>query len=105
MVQYFDECAQPLSRIIADGNPTGSPNKWVTQAVRDSSGLVTEIRTPEANTGYTHNSGGPPAVPDGSLTSSTSVGLIHVFTRYSSAGDKTGYVEYRKHKKGTSGTA
>jgi YD repeat-containing protein len=104
VAQYFDECAQPLSRIIADGALTGSPSKWVTQAVRDSAGCVTEIRTPEANTGYTHDSGGPPAVPDGSLTSSSSAGLIHVFTRYGS-GDKTGYVEYRKHKKGTSGTA
>ena len=96
-VQNFDEVNQPCGHIVADGNPdnTGpSPNFWPTRVIRDSNGCITEIRS-LANTTYTHSSW--------SFSSSSSVGLINLFTRVAS-GDATGFVEYTKHKEGTSGT-
>jgi RHS repeat-associated protein len=95
--QYFDETGQPLSRVITDADPAGSPtDMWATEIVRDSSGRVSEVRTPAANTGYTHSTG--------ALTASTSVGLIHAYTRVS-GGNQDGFVEAVKWKEGTSGTA
>jgi len=95
--QYFDETGQPLSKVVTDADPAGSPtDMWATEVIRDSSGRVTQIRTPAANTGYTHSTG--------ALTASSSVGLINVYARVS-GGSTDGFFERATWKEGTSGTA
>ena len=83
--QYFDETGQPLSRVITDGDPAGTPapNFWATSITRDSNGLVTEIGTPASQSAYTHSTG--------TLTEAgTGVGgLINAIARQSS-GDAAG---------------
>jgi RHS repeat-associated protein len=99
---YFDEVGQPLSRVITNTDPSGSPTKtWVTGVVRDANGCVTEIHTPANVTGYTHNTGGS---PDGTITYSSSVGLVNLFIRNSGT-DVTGFIDSTKYKQGTGGTA
>ncbi|MFN0007039.1 MAG: RHS repeat-associated core domain-containing protein [Planctomycetota bacterium] len=96
LTQYFDEVGQGLSQVTSDGDPSGSPNHWVTKVARDSSGRVSSVYTPESVTGYTHDSGGNPS---GAITISTSAGLIHTYVRATS-GDMTGFVLDWKHMKG-----
>ncbi|MEX2217664.1 MAG: hypothetical protein WD749_02800 [Phycisphaerales bacterium] len=103
---YFDEVGQSLSHVVTNTDPAGDPGPtktWVTGVVRDSAGCVTEVHTPANVTGYTHNSGGPPATPDGAITYSSSVGLVNLFERDS--GDTTGFPKSQMFKEGTSGTA
>jgi RHS repeat-associated protein len=95
--QYFDECGQPLSRVLTDGDPSGSPSgTWATQVIRDGTGSwITEIRTPAANSTYTHSTG--------SFTASSSAGLINLSSHVGS-GDMTGFVSARKfQEEGTGG--
>jgi RHS repeat-associated protein len=96
VTQYFDEVGQPLSRVITDGAPTGSPNRWATKVERDSSGRVTTISTPASVTGYTHSTG--------EIAVSTSVGLVWGFSR-ASADAVTGFITGKTWKVGSSGTA
>lgn len=96
LTQYFDETSQPLSQIISDGDPSGSPNFWVTCVTRDSNGYVEKVATPESVTAYTHSSG--------AITLSSSVGLIQSFVR-TSAGTLRGFMTKRQHQIGTGGTA
>jgi hypothetical protein len=99
LTQYFDETGQALSRLVSDDNPANvgpQPNFWITAVMRNSDGCVTQVCTPKNATAYTHSSG--------SITSSTSVGLVHHFTRVS-GGNTNGFMETRKHSVGTSGTA
>ena len=95
--QYFDEVGQPLSSVVTESDPTGdpAPDFAATHVERNSDGAVTEVRTPANATGYTHSTG--------TVTGSTSAGLIWVYTRISS-GTTQGFEEYRKFKKGTSGS-
>jgi RHS repeat-associated protein len=86
VTQYMDEVGQPLSRVQTDAAPTGSPDTWVTQIVRNSSGQVKEVHTPANVTGYTHNSSGN---PDGAITTSSSAGLVWYHERVIS-GDAAG---------------
>ncbi|MBX3377511.1 MAG: hypothetical protein KF678_10975 [Phycisphaeraceae bacterium] len=97
--QYFDECGQPISRVVTDSDPSGSPSKtWATEVVRDSStGCVTAIHTPKNITAYTHSTG--------AFTRSTSVGLVHVFDRRSTADACQHFPEGVKYKEGNTGTA
>jgi RHS repeat-associated protein len=108
ITQYFDEVAQPLSRVITDGDPTGTspaPPRWVTEVTRaawDSTdkigGLIENLRTPESNDTYTHSSG--------SIAALSGAGLITVFTRNSTTGaDLKGFATDRRVMKGTGGTA
>jgi len=96
LIQYFDEVGQPLSRVITDGAPTGSPNYWATAVTRNSDGQITEVRTPANATAYTHSTG--------DITASSSVGLIRLTTRVAS-GDGAGLPEYGQFKEGTGGNA
>ncbi|MCH8342427.1 MAG: RHS repeat-associated core domain-containing protein [Planctomycetes bacterium] len=95
ITQYFDEVGQPLSRVLTDGDPNvGSPQTWATYVVRDESGtegFITKIHSPANITGYTHSTG--------SFATSTTDGLVTVFTRVAT-GDMKGFVEDRKHQKG-----
>ncbi|MCE7974327.1 MAG: hypothetical protein DYG92_08410, partial [Leptolyngbya sp. PLA1] len=105
LTQYFDEVGQPLSSIVTSGDPAVSVStRWVTRVVRDSTtGVVTEVHTPAANTAYSHaDAGSPPYAGD--LSSSASVGQITVFDRESS-GDMTGFAKGVSLKEGTGGTA
>lgn len=101
--RYFDETGQPLGTLITDLAPTAAYTlMWGTDIVRNSDGQITELRTPANITTYTHNTGGK---FDGALTASSSVGLIHQWTRLAST-DLKGFTEYRKHKNaGTGGSA
>ncbi|MBK6940452.1 MAG: hypothetical protein IPH13_09665 [Planctomycetes bacterium] len=95
VTQYFDETAQPLGRVLTDSDPSGSPTKtWAEKVTRDANGCVTDIHTPENVTAYTHSTG--------SFTTSSSAGLVTVFSRESSGSTK-GFALTRKWKKGTSG--
>jgi len=91
VTQYFDELGQGLTRVTTDSDPSGSPTStWVEYAERNSMGCVAKVGTPAALSAYVHD-GGSPVVPVGSVTLSTSVGLIRVFERSPSGNDK-GYV-------------
>jgi YD repeat-containing protein len=96
---YFDEANQALHSVVTAGDPAGTspaPSKWVTAVTRNSDGCVTEISTPANVTGYTHSTG--------AVTTSTSAGLVHAYTRDASGADKN-FVTDKKWKTGTSGTA
>jgi RHS repeat-associated protein len=102
VTQYLDEVGQPLSRVLTDANPANTspaPSKWVTQVVRNDDGQVTEVHTPANVTGYTHNSGAPPA-PDGAITTSGTAGLVHYYQRVGS-GDVKGFLEGVRQKEGS----
>ncbi|MCH8151435.1 MAG: RHS repeat-associated core domain-containing protein [Planctomycetes bacterium] len=99
ITQYFDEVGQPLSRVSTKLTPTdtsGNQKTWATKVTRNADAQVTDIHSPANVTGYTHSTA--------SFTTSTSAGLVTVFTRVPS-GDMKGFVADRKHKKGTSGSA
>jgi RHS repeat-associated protein len=101
LTQYFDEIGQTLSTVVTNTDPAGSPTQtWVTQVVRNSSGQVTEVRSPKNTSSYTHNSGSP-AAPDGTIASQSGTGLITVYDRVSS-GDMSGFVAAVRVKEGTS---
>ncbi len=92
---YFDEVDQPLSTVKTDIDPATSsptPKRWVTQIVRDSTGVVTEVHTPANISGYTHSSG--------AITSSGSVGLAYFYERFSS-GDLTAFLKGVRQKEGS----
>ncbi|MGD9791110.1 MAG: RHS repeat-associated core domain-containing protein [Phycisphaerales bacterium] len=100
VTQYFDELGQPISRVLSDGNPTGTPTFWVTKIVRNSSGQVTEVHTPANLSSYTHNTSGN---PDGTITTNSSVGLVNYTTRVSS-GDAAGFAESTRVHEGDTAT-
>jgi YD repeat-containing protein len=98
VTQYFDETGAPLSRVMTDSDPAGSPTKtWVTGVDRDSNGLVTTIHSAANCTGYTHSSG--------SISYSSSVGLVTTYTRHSASSNLDGLRDDVKVKEGTSGSA
>jgi RHS repeat-associated protein len=87
---YFDEAVQPLSSVVTDSDPSGSPSStFATEVVRNSSGQVTEVHSPASNSSYTHSTG--------SFTRSTGHALITVYDRVSS-GDMTGFPEATRVK-------
>ncbi len=99
VTQYFDEVGQPLHRVQTTLDPddtSGSQKVWGTKVTRNSDGQLTDIHSPANVTAYTHSAA--------SFTTSTSAGLVTVFTRVSS-GDMKGLLEDTKHKTGTSGSA
>ena len=103
VTQYFDEVGQPLSRVQSDDDPAGTspaPTFWATKVVRNSSGQVTEVHTPANLSSYTHNTSGS---PDGTITTSSSVGLVNYTTRVSS-GDATGFAEATRVHEGDTAT-
>lgn len=70
VTQYFDEVNQPLSRVVTNTDPSGSPTQtWATAVTRSSGGAVSSIATPANATGYTHSTG--------AITSSSSAGLVN----------------------------
>lgn len=82
--QYFDETGQALSSISMSDNPAGgSVDTWVTRRVRDAYGMLAQVHTPANATGYNHNDG---TDPDGDITSSASVGLVHYLERNDGSG-------------------
>lgn len=83
-VQYVDETGQALSSVIADGDPTGSPNYWPTWIVRDPQGYISEVWSPKAVGSYNHATG---AFTRGTATD----GEVKVFVR-ESAGPAAGFV-------------
>jgi RHS repeat-associated protein len=91
-IYQFDEAEQLLTTIIADGDPSGgtAPNYWVTDAVRNSIGVVERVHTP-ANCTYVYSTG--------AVTHSTSSGLVHYFDA-PTTGDLRGFVTTRKHADG-----
>ncbi len=103
LTQYFDETGQPLSRVITDGNPTGTPDTWVTQVERGTSGIVEKVRSPANNSAYYHDDVGGGTPKDAGTIESGSTGLVDHFDRVSS-GDMTGFLAAHKHSDGT-GTA
>ncbi|MBL9002519.1 MAG: hypothetical protein JNK25_15425, partial [Phycisphaerae bacterium] len=92
---YFTGSGEVNASVITDGDPAGSPNRNVTEYIRNGDGQVTGIRTPAANTGYTHSTG--------TFTASSSVGLVRDFTRESSAHVK-GFLSQVGFRSGTGGT-
>jgi RHS repeat-associated protein len=98
MTHYFDEVGQPLTTMFTDDDPADTgpqPAFWITKVVRDPSGCVTIVHSPESVTGYTHSSG--------AFTLASGAGLVNVTSRVSS-GDMIGFAEYSKHRQGTGGT-
>ncbi|RNC81662.1 MAG: hypothetical protein ED559_07700 [Phycisphaera sp.] len=95
--QYLDEVGQGLSRVLSDADPSGSSSDWVTEVLRNSSGLVSEIRTPAANATYTHSTG--------LTTANASSGLIRTFERETASVHTKDFLIHRKHQVGTGGTA
>lgn len=92
--QYFDECGQPISKVMTNTDPSGSPSKtWATQVVRNASGQVIEIHTPANNDTYTHSTGAFVPLADD--------GLVHVIDRVS-GGNLAGYPEAVRFKEGNS---
>ena len=84
-VQYFDETAQALSSVVADGDPGGSPSVWATKIERNDGAstqdaTINEMHMPDS-TSYTHATG--------AITTSASAGLVHRFQRTTS-GDLQG---------------
>ncbi len=99
LTQYFDEVGQPLHRVQTSDDPdkiSPAPSVWATKVTRNTDGQLTDIHSPANVTAYTHSSA--------SFTTSTSAGLVTVFTRVAS-GDMKGLLEDTKHKTGTSGSA
>lgn len=97
LTQYFDEAGQPLGKVITDGNPaTGNPDTWVTDVVRNSDGLITDIYNPSAVSSYTHSTG--------LVSHKASAGLVTSYVR-ESTGTTAGYVLDQQHMEGTGGTA
>ncbi|HMN42745.1 MAG TPA: hypothetical protein PKE29_18035, partial [Phycisphaerales bacterium] len=93
--QYFDETGAPLSRVLTNTDPSGSPTKtWVTGVDRDSNGLVTAIHSPANATGYTHSTG--------AITYSTTVGLVTTYTRHAASDNLDGLRESVAVHEGTS---
>lgn len=82
VTQYFDEVGQPLARVTTNADPTASPSRtWVSDIVRDTSGIVTAMRSPASINTYTHSSG--------AITANSSSGLVTKFTLETS-GDLAG---------------
>jgi RHS repeat-associated protein len=94
--RYFDETSQGLSRVLSDGDPSGSPHTWITGVVRDSMGCVTEIDSPEGVTSYTFSTG--------AITPNSGGGLINTFVRIGSTNMK-GFLSDKLHQEATGGTA
>jgi YD repeat-containing protein len=94
VTQYFDEVGQPLAQVITDGNPTGSPNRWVTNVARDTSGRVTSVFTPASLDTYTHSTGVIENLP--------STGLVWNYTRESTDAC-SGFVSAKTWQVGDSG--
>ncbi|MDP1662577.1 MAG: hypothetical protein Q8L55_11750, partial [Phycisphaerales bacterium] len=97
--RYFDILGQPLSSVLSDGNPTGSPNHWITAIERDGANRVTTIHSPANVTGYTHGTG--------AITTSTSAGLVTYLDRYASGepshdSELDGMVSGSRFRNGTS---
>jgi RHS repeat-associated protein len=107
VTQYFDETSQPLSRVVTNGDPAGTPGStWATYVVRDDTdGLLTTIHSPANVATYTHNESGS-SDPDGAFTVESSDGLVTVFTRTTSAqdADLAGFVRHVKWRKGSTGS-
>ncbi|MEM7305643.1 MAG: RHS repeat-associated core domain-containing protein [Planctomycetota bacterium] len=95
LTQYFDEVGQPLSRVLTDGNPTGSVNRWATKVERDANGRVTSVSTSASVTGYTHSTG--------AITVSTSSGLVWGWSREGSNA-RSGFLSKKTWKVGSSGS-
>ncbi|RNC81833.1 MAG: hypothetical protein ED559_08630 [Phycisphaera sp.] len=93
--QYIDETGQALDFVLSDGDPDTASDFWVTDIVRSTSGLVTQQRTPANASSYNHT--------NATWTSSTTDGLIWVFSRDASGTDK-GFVNGTRHRYGTSGS-
>ncbi len=102
---YSDELYQTMAEVISDGDPeaTPTPDRWITQYIRDAEfGWTLERRTPANATGYDHNDGNGDAF--GEITSSGTAGLIDVF-EYFKDGDLAGNLFNVKWKgKGTGTT-
>lgn len=96
--QYFDETAQPLSRVMTTAAPTGTPtNVWATQVIRNDKGQLIEIYSPANITSYTHTNGSV------SYTASGSTGLVTRFARRAASDDMDGLLESDSWQQGTSG--
>ena len=98
MSQYFDEASQPLSEVITDADPDNTspaPETWPTWVERNSDGQVTAVYSPANLSAYDHS--------DGTITKSSSAGLIDHYVRVSS-GDMKGFLSDKKHSKGTAGS-
>ncbi len=103
LTQYYSPTMLSTNTVITNADPAGSSyDYWLTEVVREDDGRVSEIRTPAANTGYSHNTSGTPSEPYGEVTASTSTGLIEVYV----ASDQTDLEflpEHVKWKEGSSG--
>ncbi|MCH8314975.1 MAG: RHS repeat protein, partial [Planctomycetes bacterium] len=103
VTQYFDEVGQPLHRVntkLTPSDTTGDQKTWATMVVRNSDatnkiyGQITDIHSPANVTDYTHSTA--------SFTTSTTVGLVTVFTRaVGSPIVLRGFLQDAKHKTGT----
>ncbi len=97
LTQYFDEAHQAMGNVTTSSDPsTGSPDTWVSEGVRGSDGLVTDVYSPASIASYTHSTG--------AITKEASAGLVTSFSRVST-GTTKGYASDQKHQKGTTGTA
>ena len=98
-VQYFDETAQALSSVVADGDPSGSPDFWATKIIRNDGAstqdaTIDEMHMPDA-TSYTHATG--------AISTSSSVGLVYRYQRTTS-GDLKGMLIAKLWGEGDTGT-
>jgi len=100
--QYFDETCQGLTKVISDGDPSGSPNVWVTGVSRDSNGFVQYIDSPENVASYTYSSGAysPRLYTDVTPPPGLRTGFVRV-----GSGNMFGFLQDRQHIKGSGGTA
>ena len=100
LTSYHDEAYQPLSQVITDADPDNTspvPERWATKVIRTSAGLVGDIRSAANCAAYAHSTG--------TISSSSSAGLVTSFVRYGSANIYEGFVQDRTWKEGTQGTA
>lgn len=96
-VHYFDEAGQGLHKVVANGNPTGSPGCWATKVVRDSNGWVSAVHSPASITSYTHT------ISSVDLSEKSSAGYISWYTRYT-ADEFKGFVKDVEYGEGSTGT-
>jgi len=96
--QYFDEFGQPLSSVITNSDPSGSPTEtWATRVERDSDGLLEREATPANASSYNHSTG--------VITPYGTSGLVYVTERRTTHDALEGFAEKRVQQVGETPSA
>jgi len=94
LTQYIDEAGQPLTMLVTNSDPSGSPTGiWVTEVVRDSNGQVSSVKTPNKVLVYDHDEG---TFGDGGSTA-----LVHGLVRSAADSDLARFESGRQETTGS----